>query len=338
MPGAKKNQATAKSTAPPSAKKAATVTVVPKKTATKKKETTFVPAEEDVVIEVCTKETCEEPIHEEETPVQEEEEIVAEEEVEEETVAEEEEEEIVAEEELEEYEEEEEVDDEEVPDLEDRQPTVPITSVMSPRAKSASLGNRVTSPRKADIKSPIRAAPRNKSNYYAHYGDLPVDALLYGEDDIMGQVFDDYIDVRAADVITHLKVLDRCPYYFKADGVVCPAEDADTAVAVQVSDEIEEGFELFECIAGILAFIPVDDLDFGGDDEDTVTLRRVDGHVYIVPILSSGKNGGHIRFVEDFAIWGLMEQEKYEALKTRKDYRLKVKQAELIAITDADDL
>jgi hypothetical protein len=351
MPGARKKTATAKAVAPvkiiaetssaPSdpveekknvkAPKSASakVSAVPPKSAiktpsNKKTSAKIVKIEEPVVEEVVVEEPVEETVEEIEICTPE----TCNKDVEE---SEEEEEE---EEEDEEEEGEEDASEGEEIFISERMSTVPITSITSPRVQ----GNRsVMSPRIADIKSPKRIVPRSAVSPFESYGKLGADDILYSEDQIFNQTFDSYVDIRAADVITHLHQLDRCPYYFRSGGGVCGAENAEEAIPVQYSADIEEGFDVFECRKGILAFMPVDDIDFGPDENDLVALKNVPEHVYVLPILSSGSNGGDIRFVETFAIWGLMTQEEYQKISTRKDYRDLVKRMKLLSLDQFSD-
>lgn len=219
-------------------------------------------------------------------------------------------------------------DEEEPEDLQERYDTVPITSVTSPRyiARSNSA-NRVLSPRRGDIRSPRRqmSEKRKKSNV-TNYANLDSDDLVYSEEDIPLVQLNGYENIRAADVITWLIVVGRCPYVFRdTNGEICCEEDAESVDVVQRAHHIDESFEVFECIQGILAFSPTNDIDFGYDEETAHHLIARPDHVYITPVISSGSNVGAIRFVDDMELWGMIPLDKYEMIKTRDDYRNVVK-------------
>jgi hypothetical protein len=232
-------------------------------------------------------------------------------------------------------------------ELEDRYATVPVTSVTSPRYIARTTNaNRVLSPRRGDVRSPKRMMgddkrvsledtkkpdPRKKSS---NLEDLHPDDLIYDDVDIASVELSGYDNIRAADVITWLIAVGRCPYVFKdQENRICSEIDATKAAVVQYSDDVDEAFEVFECIQGILAFNPVNDIDFGYDEDTAHHLESRQGEVYIVPVISSGTNAGAIRFVDDMEMWGLMDVETYNMIRTRKDYRNVVKRSQLRPIS-----
>ena len=221
--------------------------------------------------------------------------------------------------------------------IEDRVASVPITSVMSPRniARTSAV-NRVMSPRTGDARSPRRTIDPRKAKSDSQYKDLQPNDLLYNEDDIATVTFSHYANVRAADVITFLIARERCPFVFRKDGVITREDDPDVeeVTPVQYADDLDEAFELFECIEGILAFMPSNDMDFGDDDDTVHRLGSNSDYVYIAPVLSSGDDGGAIRFVDDLVIWGAIPLETYDKMKTRPTYRQEVKRMDMLDIRD----
>jgi len=245
-------------------------------------------------------------------------------------------------EEEEEEEEDEEVESEHEPVyIEDRTASVPITSITSPRhiAREArtSQANRVMSPRTGDARSPRRTIDARKVKApSSRYEDLRPDDLIYNEDDIATVTFTHYENVRASDVITFLVARERCPHVFRAGGTITRENDENTdeVTPVQYSRDIDEAFEIFECIQGILAFMPISDMDFGDDDETVHRLGSNSDYVYIAPVLSSGDSGGAIRFVDDLVVWGAITLEDYDKLKTRPTYRQDIKRMDMTDVND----
>lgn len=302
----------------PEPKKVTSKKASSKKTAAPKKPVVEVipEPEPEVEIDVCTEELCG---HNDE-----EEEVVEEEAQTDEVytgpVVQEEDDDVM--EEIEEAEEEE--------DLEPRRATVPLNSSTSPRM--IQRGNRARSPRMGTIMSP-KLVMRNKTDFYAAYPHLEAHRLLFDQDDILDYPgFDSYLNVRAMDTITWMCAVGYVPYYFTQDGIPCHSEEADQAPPVQNQQDIDDGFEYFECCQGILVVDPAYDVDFGEDEEYAVCIRHIDGYRYVIPVLSSGQNGGKIRFVTDFEIWGLISVDHHEKIKDTPDYRNRMKSANLLPI------
>lgn len=227
----------------------------------------------------------------------------------------------------EEQEEEEEIESEQDDDRQYRSPpdtrtTTVVSSNMpgSPRAKVVSRVAVKRSPRLGTIKSPKAAlAATRKPSLYKRYKELREDDLIFDEDDILDVELQAYENLRTPDVLTWLKAVNAYPYFYQDNGTVTNYGEGIMCYPVETQQDVDDAFEFFECRRGILAFSPMEDVDFGEDDDATIPTSRYDDYYAIVPVLSSGEAGKSIRFIQEFAFWGLIPREEYHKYAEEED-------------------
>lgn len=191
---------------------------------------------------------------------------------------------------------------------------------------SPKLIAKVKSPRLGDILSPKRAFVNPK--LYKQVPKLKEEDLLFDENTILNETLSAYEHIKAADILTWLKAIDAFPYYYLDDkGDVSHYDDPDVAECspIETNNDIDEAFSTFECRHGILFVNPTKEVEFGQDENNMVPMIGYEGFVYIIPVLSSGSMGREIRFIQEFTIWGLIEEDEYNKL-VQKD-----EQSELVA-------
>lgn len=190
----------------------------------------------------------------------------------------------------------------------------------SPRAKVVSRVAVKRSPRLGTIKSPKAAlAATRKPSLYKRYKELKEDDLIFDEDDILEVELQAYENLRTPDVLTWLKAINAYPYFYQDNGTVTNYGSDIMCYPVETQQDVDDAFEFFECRRGILAFSPMEDVDFGEDEDAIIPSSRYDDYYAIVPVLSSGEAGKSIRFIQEFAFWGLIPRDEYHKYAEEED-------------------